>query len=66
MAYLNCPYCPSQSYPTGREHLWLTGLKVAVPLIEYKCLSGHVHYVITEYKEVSDANSVHGRSGTCV
>ena len=51
MSYLNCSHCPSQSYPTGREHLWLMGLRVAVPLIEYKCLSGHVHYVITEHKE---------------
>ena len=62
MAYLNCPYCPSQSYPTDRQlPLWVGGFKVLVPLIEYKCSSGHVHYVITEHKEVTDANSVHGR-----
>ena len=54
MAYLNCSYCPAQSYPTGREHLWLMGLRVAVPLVEYKCLSGHVHYVITEHKQEAE------------
>ena len=60
--YLNCSHCPSQSYPTGREHLWLMGLRVAVPLVEYKCLSGHVHYVITEHKKEEDhADSIHGR-----
>jgi hypothetical protein len=49
--YLNCPYCPSQSYPTNKLNLWLTGMKVEVPLIEFKCILGHVHYAVTEHKE---------------
>ena len=54
MAYLNCPYCPSQSYPTHRQHLWIGGFKLPVPLVEYLCLSGHVHYVVTEHKQEAE------------
>jgi hypothetical protein len=54
LAYLNCPYCPSQAYlARDAEHSDIP------PLEKYRCGSGkHVFYV---EEEVTDDHSVHGR-----
>jgi hypothetical protein len=55
MAYLNCPYCPSQAYlARDAEHSDMP------PLEKYRCGSGkHVFYVEPEKEEHAD--SIHGR-----
>jgi len=44
MAYLNCPYCPSQAFPVDTELF----MKIGMGLELYRCVSKHEFYVKSE------------------
>lgn len=56
MAYLTCPFCPSQALPVPKEKLgyWVGGPKEFVPMVKFRCNSKHEFYV-EEKKE----NGIH-------
>jgi hypothetical protein len=60
MAYLNCPFCPSQSYlARDSEH------SDRKPLEKYRCGSGmHVFYVEKETHGDDQRNSTDARSSS--
>jgi len=41
MAYLNCPFCPSQAYPVKTE----TFPQIGWGMEKYQCISKHEFYV---------------------
>lgn len=45
MAYLNCPFCPSQAFPVPTEKI----LELENGLLKFGCNSKHEFYV---YKEI--------------
>lgn len=47
MAYLTCPFCPSQALPVPKEKLgyWVGGPKEFVPMVKFRCNSKHEFYV---------------------
>jgi hypothetical protein len=57
MAYLNCPYCPYQSYSTGRYVYH--GL-----LDEFQCVSKHKFYAVKERDDERTTTDEGSRSGT--
>ena len=65
MSYLNCPFCPAASLQSLRTPSKFPECGIVI----FMCISGHKFYVDKkdiEGEEVTDVDSVHGRSGTCV
>jgi hypothetical protein len=50
MAYYNCPYCPSQSFPVPAD----TFMELGNGLQMIRCISKHEAYVIKEKESVKE------------
>lgn len=62
MAYLNCPFCPSQAYPVKKPVEVVDRLgNPNIPVVKFYCHAGHMFYV--SRKDIDGSNDE--RSGSC-
>lgn len=57
MAYLNCPFCPAQSYPVRTEDFPQLGCHMD----KFRCSSQHIFYTKMEEDDVSRTVTVEAR-----